>query len=418
MAAGLSTATTVWGHIKGLTAPELFVIALLVFAVALFAVDKVVALCRKRAELPEAGSEQEPPIPVSAPVQGAPVLIHRIDFDYLDSSSPLEHGWKVAEEKRAGILPTIAPLRDITASPRTIMSITDHGWYGLDYTLPYVSLYDRVQFTARFADGGVLYLKFRVWTPDGKAKDKWLAQLPVGGTVPHGDGSIEWRVSQPTRILPNGWILFDLSLADQVQSTFGPSACQLLGVRVRGSLAVSCIEFSGTSTPTAATTKPEDATSVPCGARSGRLAFVHSMHHPIGAGIGNKALMILIVNTVMDFMYLCRDVKANLTFTHLHTKETFTKDGWFVIFDKDKARKPVGSVSLSSNEHAWIVLHVSNVDGDYPFCGPGGAIDSLFDWTTTLDERERLSFGRWQIRIAVTSSSGDGLYREIEIQAQ
>ena len=173
------------------------------------------------------------------------VLIHQIPFDYLPDGPPLEHGWELAKEERVGTMPTITALRDVKISAKTIMAVRDHGWYGLDYALPHVSIYDRVRFTIRFADGGVLYLKFRIWTPAGLARTVWLAQMPVGGTVPHGDGSIEWRISDPTKVLANGWILFDLSLPDQMRRTFALSRFQLLGVRLRGSLDVSSVEFFG-----------------------------------------------------------------------------------------------------------------------------------------------------------------------------
>jgi hypothetical protein len=175
------------------------------------------------------------------------VLIRRIDFSYLPDGSTLDHGWELAKEENPGTLPKITPLRDVTVCAEVMMSIEKKGWYGLDYLLPHVSVYDRVRFTARFGDSGVLYFKFRVWASEGQEKTVWIAQMPVGGTSPHGDGSIEWRVSMPKKILPDGWIMFDLPLRDQVNATFRRSEYQLLGIRVRGSLDVSPIEFFGPS---------------------------------------------------------------------------------------------------------------------------------------------------------------------------
>jgi hypothetical protein len=151
----------------------------------------------------------------------------------------------LAKEERVGTPPKIDALRDEVTQQETFMSIESRGWYALDYLLQHVSVYHGVRFTARFADGGVVYLKLRTWTPEGKPREKWLAQLPVGGTVPQGDGSIEWQVSQPAKILPGGWVFFDLSLPDQVRATFQCPEYQLLGIRVRGSLAISPIEFFG-----------------------------------------------------------------------------------------------------------------------------------------------------------------------------
>jgi hypothetical protein len=174
-------------------------------------------------------------------------LIHQIGFDYLPTSSPLEHGWKFADEDNVGTMPTVTELRDAMVSTRTIVSIKAQGWYGLDYSLPHISVYDSVRFTARFAENGVLYLKSRIWNPEGHERTVWLAQPPVGGTIPHGDGSIEWRVSMPTKVLPNGWILFDLSLPHQMRATLSCSEYRLLGIRVRGSLEVSSAEFFGSN---------------------------------------------------------------------------------------------------------------------------------------------------------------------------
>jgi hypothetical protein len=76
-----------------------------------------------------------------------------------------------------------------------------------------------------------------VWTFEGKEKTVRIAQMPVGGTSPHGDGSIEWRVSTPKKILPDGWIMFDLPLRDQV-NTHGRENFKRVKNRPRGSAAI------------------------------------------------------------------------------------------------------------------------------------------------------------------------------------
>jgi hypothetical protein len=143
------------------------------------------------------------------------------------------------------------------------------------------------------------------------------------------------------------------------------------------------------------------------------------MNSSIGPGMGNEAFMMAIRNTIMDFMYVCRNLRVKLTFTHLHSQEHFTVDGWFGIFEDHNLRKPVESVSLSPNELVWIILCLNGLSGErYPFPGPEGALDSISDWTVNWVEKERLSFGTWQIAVAVTSSSGDELYQEFEIPAR
>jgi hypothetical protein len=130
--------------------------------------------------------------------------------------------------------------------------------------------------------------------------------------------------------------------------------------------------------------------------------------------------MIAIRNTVMEFKYICRNIKAKLTFTHLHSGETLIVGAWFTVFENDKPRKPVDSVSLFSNERAWVVICVRDIGGElYPFSGPGNAPNLLPEWTIKNlgDERQRLTFGKWQVKIVITSDSGDELYREEGIQA-
>jgi len=202
----------------------------------------IVVFFRPRRPLPE---EYPPSAASEAALGNTRPLIHRIDFDYLPEGSPLGHGWELAKEEIAGTLPKIDALHDEVTPRETIMSIESRGWYALDYPLPHVSVYHGVRFTARIADSGVVYLKLRIWTPERKPREGWLAQLPVGGTIPHGDGSIEWQVSQPKKVLPSGWVLFDLSLPDQVRATFQCPEYQLLGIRVRVSLAISPIDFFG-----------------------------------------------------------------------------------------------------------------------------------------------------------------------------
>jgi hypothetical protein len=178
------------------------------------------------------------------------VLLHRVDFDYLPKESLFEHGWKMNPDAVAESPPIVESLPRSEIYKSGNISIKGVGNYGMDYEFAHVLVCDRVKYLARFESNGVVYLKFRIFPRDGsKARIVWLAQLPVGGTVPHRGGSIEWSVSDPTEILPSGWILFDLSLPDQMERTFRVREYQLLGIRIRGSLSISPIEFYGSRTP-------------------------------------------------------------------------------------------------------------------------------------------------------------------------
>jgi hypothetical protein len=155
-----------------------------------------------------------------------------------------------------------------------------------------------------------------------------------------------------------------------------------------------------------------------------RLQFGELNRVDIGPGIGNRVIVIGIHNIELEFWYKCHNVRAELTFTHSHTKETFTIPGWFASIGNGKiVDKPIQSLTLDSKDRrlTWLILYViSNLkNGHYRFVAPGPALEPvpIADWTVNLDDDMRLSFGNWQIGIVVTADGEDKLERVQEVHA-
>jgi hypothetical protein len=158
--------------------------------------------------------------------------------------------------------------------------------------------------------------------------------------------------------------------------------------------------------------------SSPAAPSTGRLQFGELNQVDIGPGVGNRAVLIGIHNVELGFWYKCHNVRAELTFTHSHEKETFKIPGWLASIDNGRiSGRPVQALTLDSKERrlTWLILYVeSNVRaGRYRFVAPGPPLEppSTTDWTLGLDDNTRLSFGTWQIRIVVTGDGEDKLER-------
>ena len=117
----------------------------------------------------------------------------------------------------------------------------------VDYALEkYQRVCNRLQFSARLADGAHVYAKVEL-APKNDLKASrigWIA-CDVGDRPPRKESGDEWVVFRTPR--SDGWALFDLSLRDEVRRTFGEAEglefIQLLGIRLRGSLSVSAIKL-------------------------------------------------------------------------------------------------------------------------------------------------------------------------------
>lgn len=152
----------------------------------------------------------------------------------------------------------------------------------------------------------------------------------------------------------------------------------------------------------------------------------HNRVH-IGPGIGNEAVLLGIQNVEQGYQYKCHGMRAELTFTHSHSKETFRLPGWFASIDNGRiAAMPVDSLMLDSKEQSrtWLILYVTShlhETGQYRFPAPGppvmGGPPSDGDWTVNVTEVNRLSYGKWEVSIAIRSDGQDRLDLIEQIQA-
>ena len=159
-------------------------------------------------------------------------------------------------------------------------------------------------------------------------------------------------------------------------------------------------------------------------AASNRLRFGETMHIDIGTGRGHEAFLIAIHNVERSYQYKCHGIKAELTFTHSHSKETFKQTGWFAWLHEGRIADLVeSSVTLDSRDQnqTWLIVYVnSNLDdnGQYWFAGPQYELSPLMAQAMLSHSSQRLSFGSWQVKVAITSDGDDKLERLIQIQAE
>ena len=146
----------------------------------------------------------------------------------------------------------------------------------------------------------------------------------------------------------------------------------------------------------------------------------------IGPGIGYQASLIAVQNIERSYLYKCHGIRAELVFGHRHTEETVKLPGWFASIHSGKiVEKPVESLTLDSKElsRTWLILHVmSHLEGggQYRFPAPSPVPDPtpLSDWTIGVGAGNRLTYGQWQIEVAVRSDGPDKLDQTENIQAE
>lgn len=167
--------------------------------------------------------------------------------------------------------------------------------------------------------------------------------------------------------------------------------------------------------------QPEEEAIASSPVSDGKLRFGVHNRVDIGPGLGNQAELIAIENIERGYEYRCHGLKAELTFTHVHTKEAFKKPGWFASIDNGKiSALPVESASLSSKDHnlTWLILYINNVPkGQFWFGGPQLELTPLMESFVLTHENQRLSYGRWQLKITITTDGPERLERTVQVQA-
>jgi hypothetical protein len=160
-----------------------------------------------------------------------------ITFDYLPGS-PLAHGWALRETNNP---PTFS------ANEKHGLSISAKERYALDYEpKPPNGLCGRVELSARYSADAVVYLKVLMEGREAKdSKIGWIA-FRLGNGGPKKEAHNEWAVyvAGSERV---GWVNLRLPLHYYVAQTFGTDQRlvykELLGLRLRGSLDISPIQF-------------------------------------------------------------------------------------------------------------------------------------------------------------------------------
>jgi hypothetical protein len=166
--------------------------------------------------------------------------VGQICFDYLPDT-PASHGWTIGLDNGTLEQPSFSGVPNAPV-PGSI-AIQAHGRYFMDYAVdPHAMLADRVAVTAKYSNDAVIYAKIRVQSRDGaRSKTVWLAEQ-IGSSRDEQCNESEWEFFSPGDLLDGGWLALTLSLCDQVTTSFGRQGWvfgQLIGFRVRGSLALS-----------------------------------------------------------------------------------------------------------------------------------------------------------------------------------
>jgi hypothetical protein len=108
---------------------------------------------------------------------------------------------------------------------------------------------DELRYLAQYSGSSVVYVNIEVVSSDRQIKDVFIAYVSGSSQPkPYADGVNEWSIGRAGDPCENGWRYFIHPLREDVACTFGTMAGawsykRLLGVRLRGSISISPIEF-------------------------------------------------------------------------------------------------------------------------------------------------------------------------------
>jgi hypothetical protein len=150
------------------------------------------------------------------------------------------------------------------------------------------------------------------------------------------------------------------------------------------------------------------------------------MFAPIGNTGGHEALLITLSNCEKRYQYRCHDVRATLSFTHEHSRETVKKKGWFCSIDERIGRVcdwPANTMTLDSKTQSrtWLIVYLNrNVGpmGQFWYMGPEPELSPLMADSLLSHENHRLLFGTWNVKIVITSEGNEGAERTMTLQAE
>jgi hypothetical protein len=230
-AAVVAAATTVWGHVRGLSRLKLTAAAIGAAAVVILVFDVVIAGRRRKIRTVGRSSTE------SAEKLGD------VRFDH--PGSPLDEWVFSSDDPNNKLMPEFSAAVERPGGLKMVAPWSHH----LDLKLePHHKVCDRVRFAmklSRDSRESYVYAKILLRPRDGKAKPKtgWVA-CDVGNKPSVKYSVDEWVVYG--RPLADGWTPFDLDLRDEVAKSHfsgeqGFDFGELLSVRLRGSISVSPI---------------------------------------------------------------------------------------------------------------------------------------------------------------------------------
>jgi hypothetical protein len=152
-----------------------------------------------------------------------------------------------------------------------------------------------------------------------------------------------------------------------------------------------------------------------------RLSILNTA--PICTEVGKEVHLVRLDNTEAAYDKVIHGIRAQLTFTHLHTREVFKRTGWFTALGPKRMAEHFNDViSLSSKgRYAWLCMYVAShlpeSRGQFWFAGPqGGTV--LEQWTFLTHESQRLAFGKWNIHVSAVSDGDDRVEHDIQLHAE
>lgn len=171
-------------------------------------------------------------------------------IQFVDPGNPLgrRDRWTAAPDNADPCFPDFSGTEDIPGGLR----IKVEQRFAMDYkSCP--SDCEELRYLAQCSDSSVVYVHIEVVSSDHQTRDVWIAYVPRSSQPrPYDDGVNEWTIGRVGDPYENGWRYFTLTLREDVAHTFGTmtgawSYQRLLGIRLRGSISISPVEFYATS---------------------------------------------------------------------------------------------------------------------------------------------------------------------------
>jgi hypothetical protein len=172
-----------------------------------------------------------------------------IRFDYLPRNMlDKDNGWSRAYPEHTEVKPQATLALDAPIAGSVAIEAPDGHAY--DYPLPRnVKLSNRLVFAATYTATTMIFTKVELSSQDGvQTTQKWIKYEPGTGLPHPTPGYNDYECTFPImgEPLPNGWRKFDISLPETVARTWGLHGLifkGITGLRLRGSLSISPIEF-------------------------------------------------------------------------------------------------------------------------------------------------------------------------------